>query len=136
MAVAWYGVKVWMLVSPDGTDRVIGTRPTHFFVWEMWTVDKRDGTTATIPQRMRPKYQGKITGFSLAYDKEYIEGDDTTIPSVALLRVEYPDGEPAPIDAEDYTIAITTEAKWNTAMNTYPTLKNRFVDQPYYPAAG
>jgi len=134
MAVAWYGVKVWLLTSPDGTERVIATRPTHSWVWEMWTLDKRDGTTAQVPQRLRPKYGAhQITA---AYDKEYIEGDDSSIPTVALLRVVHPDGTEPPLESEDYTVLLNTQAKWNTAMTQYPTLKYRFADQPYYPAGG
>lgn len=134
MAVAWYGVKVWLLTSPDGTERVIATRPTHAFVWEMWTVDKKDGTTVEVPQRLRPKYAGRVTGMSPAYDKEYVDGDESTFPTVALLRVEYPDGAEPPLEAEDYIVHLNTAAKWNTAMTQYPTLRYRFADQPYYPA--
>jgi len=131
MAVSWYGVKCWLLTSPDGEERVIGTRPTHSWVWEMWTLDRKDGTTIQIPQRLRPKYR---LGMGMAYDQEYVEGDESTFPTVALLRVEHPDGTDPPLDAVDYQIHLDTEAKWDNAMTQYPTLKYRFTDQPYYPA--
>ena len=130
MSVAWYGVKVWLITSPDGSERVIATRPTHSYTWEMWTLDKRDGTKVQVPQRLRRKYPYLIAA---AYDREYVEGDESTIPSVALLRVEYPDGAEPPLEAEDYIAHLDTAAKWNTAMTQYPALKYRFEDQPYYP---
>ena len=131
--VSWYGVKCWLLTSPDNTERVIATRPSHSWTWEMWTIDKKDGTTAQIPQRLRPKYRIPM---SAAYDREYVEGNESTFPTVALLRVEHPDGSPAPIAAVDYEIHLDTPAKWNAAMTQYPTLKYRFLDQPYFPASG
>lgn len=132
MAVAWYGVKVWMLVSPDGQSRSIATRPTHSYAWEMWTVDRRgDGTNVTVPQNIHRKYDKYK--MDAAYDTEYDGVSDATIPTAALLRVEYPDGEQPPIESADYNVILNTQAKWNTAMAQYPTLKYRFVDQPYYP---
>lgn len=62
MAVAWYGVKVWLLTSPDGTE--------------------------------------------------------------------------PPLEPEDYEVLLDTPAKWNNAMTQYPTLRYRFLDQPYYPLTG
>lgn len=133
MAVAWYGAKVWKMTSPDGLTTVIGTKPTHLWTWEMWTVTKDDSTTTQVPQKLRPKYAEYP--MSLAYDKEYIEGDESTFPTVALIRVEYPDADSAPpFEAADYTSLLNTQAKWTTAMNAYPTLKYRFPDQPYFPS--
>lgn len=132
MAIAWYGVKVWLLTSPDESERIIATRPTHSWIWEMWTVDKRDGTTVQVPQRLRPKYAG--IPISAAYDKEYDGVDENTIPTAALLRVEYPDGTEPPLEPQDVVALLNTQAKWNNAMTQYPTLKYRFADQPYYPA--
>jgi hypothetical protein len=135
MAVAWYGVKVWLLTSPDGTDRVIATRPSHSYTWEMWTLDRKDGTTVQVPQRLRPKYADYAMSF--AYDKEYVEGDEGTFPTVALARVEYPDEDVTPpLEPKDYTVLLDTPAKWNNAMTQYPTLRYRFPDQPYYPLTG
>jgi len=133
MAVAWYGVKVWKLTSPTG-DVYIGTKPTHSYTWEDWTLTKDDGTTRTIPRNVRPKYSGLNIG--MAYDKEYIDGDPESFPTVALLRVEYPDGGTPPIESVDYNVILNTQAKWNAVMAQYPTLKARFIDQPYYPAGG
>ena len=132
MAVAWYGAKVWLLTSPDGSERIIATKPTHSWTWEMWTVDKRDGTTAKVPQRLQPKYAG--VPISAAYDKEYDGENEETIPTVALLRVEYPDGTEPPLELTDVISLLNTQAKWETAMTQYPTLKYKFADQPYYPA--
>ena len=136
MAVAWYGVKVWVLIAPDGITKSIATRPSHSWAWEMWTLDKRDGTTPTvqIPQKVRSKYRGYP--MSMAYDQEWDGINDSTIPTVALLRVEYPDEGSPPIEAQDYNVLLETEAKWENAMTQYPTLKYRFLDQPYYPAIG
>ena len=133
MAVAWNGVKVWKLTSPTG-QVVIGTKPTHSYTWDEWTLTRDDGTTRIVPQNVRPKYAGKVSGISIAYDKEYVPGDESTFPTAALLRVEYPDSDPLPLEATDYNVLLNTQAKWNTAMARYPTLKARFVDQPYYPA--
>lgn len=131
MDVAWYLVKVWLLTSPDGTDKVIATRPTHSYTWEMWTLDKKNGTTVKIPQRLHPKYAAYA--MSTAYDKEYVEGDEATFPTVALLRVVHPDGTEPPIESVDYIYHLTTEAHWDALAANYPTLLYRFTDQPYYP---
>ena len=125
MAVAWYGVKVWKATSPTN-EVVYGTRPTHLYTWEMWTITKDDDTTVQVPQRVRPKYQG--IDWSVAYNTE------TSPSTVALLRVVYPDGGDPPIQAEDYIVHLDTENKWNQAMAQYPSLRYRFQDQPYYPA--
>jgi len=132
MAIAWYGAKVWLLTSPDGSERIIATKPTHSWTWEMWTVDKRDGTTVQVPQRLQPKYAG--VPISAAYDKEYDGENENTIPTVALLRVEHPDGTEPPLELTDVIALLNTQAKWETAMTQYPTLKYKFADQPYYPA--
>lgn len=135
MAVAWYGVKVWNITSPTG-EVVWGTRPTRLYTWEMWTVTKDDGDTVQVPQRVRPKYQGLATSISVAYDHLYSAGPPEVVPTVALIRVEHPDGTDPPLEAADYISLLNTQAKWNAAMTQYPELKYRFADQPYYPAVG
>jgi len=133
MAVAWYEVKAWKVTRPDGTN-FVGTKPTHPYTWELWTVHKDNGTTVQVPQNVRRKYDGLVLGISLAYDKVYDGVNDATLPDVALLRVEYPDGAEPPLEAEDYIAHLNTAAKWSAAMTQYPALKYRFADQPLFPA--
>jgi hypothetical protein len=130
MTVAWYGVKVWRLTSPDGMHINWGTRLSHSLVWDMWTVTRDNGATSQVPLNVRGKYDG-LCAISYAYDADPRDGAE---PTAALARVEYEGANP--IDPADVYVMLDTKAKWDAAMAQYPTLKARFTDQPYYPAEG
>ena len=125
MAVGWYLAKAWLLESPDKSERVIATKPQHSYVWETWTVTRDNGTTIEVPQRVHRKYYRH--SFTCFYDKAYVEGDAETMPTVALMRVEYPDE--FPLDAADYMYLIDTPAKWSTLFATYPYISEQLGGQ-------
>jgi|PlaIllAssembly_1097288.scaffolds.fasta_scaffold1654936_1 hypothetical protein len=120
--VVWYLVRAWLIESPDASERVIATKPQHSYSWEMWTVTKHDGSTTQIPQRVHRKYYQH--SFTAYYDKEYVEGDEDTLPTFAVLRM---DG-PSALDADDYVTVLDTEAKWNQVFATYPHIAEQFPD--------
>lgn len=120
---AWYLAKAWLLESPDKSERVIATKPQHSYVWENWTVTRDNGTTITVPQRVHRKYFQN--SFTCYYDKVYEEGNEATMPTVALMRV---DG-PQTLDVDDYMYLMDTQNKWDTLFATYPLISEQLGGQ-------
>ena len=132
MAIAWYGVKVWRMISPIDGHVELGTKPMTAWTYETWArKDETGAAQGNVIRNAKPKYLG--VEWDMAYNLTYDAANPTVYPTAALMRVVYPDGGSPPLAAGDFDVLLDTQAKWNAVMNLYPTLKYCFADQPYFP---